>query len=152
MPDRRKKTIEDLFSRLNARQFETLEEMLDDDAIFDVAYMPENASFPNPVRGAKAFQGVFETSVATMFNPLRFEILETYLGEDPDVIVVEYSSSGVAAPTGRPYSNRYVGIFTVRGGTIAQWREYHNPERMVEAFGSPSGQTSPAAANESMNS
>jgi ketosteroid isomerase-like protein len=27
----------------------------------------------------------------------------------------------------------------VRDGKIAQWREYHNPERMVEAFGSPSG-------------
>jgi hypothetical protein len=139
MSDRRRKTIEDLFSRLNARQFGTLEELLDDDAVFDVAYMPERTSFPNPVRGAKAFQDVFETGVASMFNRLDFEVLETYLGEDPDVIVVEYASSGVAAPTGRPYSNRYVGIFTVRDGRIAQWREYHNPARMVEAFGSPSG-------------
>ena len=139
MSDRRKKTIEDLFSRLNARQFGTLGELLDDDAVFDVAYMPERASFPNPVRGAKAFQDVFETGVASMFNPLSFEILETYLGEDPEVIVVEYASSGVAVPTGRSYSNRYAGIFRVRDGRIAQWREYHNPERMVEAFGSASG-------------
>ena len=139
MSDRRKKAIEDLFSRLNARQFGTLEELLDDDAVFDVAYVPKGTSFSNPVRGAKAFQGVFEAGVASMFNPLEFEILETYLGEDPDVIVVEYASSGVAASTRRPYSNRYVGIFKVRDGKIAQWREYHNPERMIEAFGSPSG-------------
>lgn len=139
MPDRRMKTIEDLFSRLNARQFGTLGEVLDDDAVFDVAYMPETAAFPNPVRGAKAFQDVFEAGVAGMFDPLSFEVLETYLGEDPGVIVVEYASSGVAAPTGRPYSNRYVGIFKIRDGRIAQWREYHNPERMVEAFGSPGG-------------
>ena len=55
------------------------------------------------------------------------------------MIVVEYASSGVAASTRRPYSNRYVGIFKVRDGRIAQWREYHNPERMIEAFGNPSG-------------
>lgn len=139
MPDRRKQIIEDLFSRLNARQFATLAELLDGDAVFDVAYAPENTSFPSPVRGAQAFQGLFESAVASMFNPLDFEILETYLGEDPGVIVVEYASSGVAAPTGRPYSNRYVGIFKVREGRIAHWREYHNPERMVEAFGSASG-------------
>lgn len=139
MPDSRKNTVEDLFARLSARQFGSLRELLDDDAVFDVAYMPDDASFPKPVRGAKAVQAVFETGVASMFSRLDFEILETYLGSDPGVIVVEYASSGVAAPTGRPYSNRYVGVFRIRDGRIAQWREYHNPERMVEAFGSASG-------------
>lgn len=139
MPDTRKNTVEDLFARLSARQFGSLRELLDDDAVFDVAYMPDDASFPKPVRGAKAVQAVFETGVASMFSRLDFEILETYLGSDPGVIVVEYASSGVAAPTGRPYSNRYVGVFRIRDGRIAQWREYHNPERMVEAFGSASG-------------
>ena len=141
MPDPRKKTVEDLFARLSARQFGTLEEVLNDDAVFDVAYSPETSSFPNPVKGAKAIQVMFETGVASMFSRLDFKVLETYLGQESDVIVVEYASSGVAAPTGRPYSNRYVGIFTVRGGKVTRWREYHNPERMVEAFGSPSGRS-----------
>ena len=139
MSDHRKKTIEDLFARLSARQFGTLGALLDDDAVFDVAYLPERSLLPNPVKGAKAIQGIFETGVASMFSRLDFEILETYLGADPGVIVVEYASSGVAAPTGRPYANRYVGIFTVRDGKVALWREYHNPERMTEAFESPSG-------------
>ena len=105
MPDPRKKTVEDLFARLSARQFGTLEEVLDDDAVFDVAYSPERSSFPNPVKGAKAIQDMFETGVASMFSRLDFKVLETYLGQESDVIVVEYASSGVAAPTGRPYSN-----------------------------------------------
>lgn len=141
MPDRRRKTIEDLFARLSARQFGTVEELLDDDAVFDVAYLPAASSFPNPARGAKAVRDVFENLTASMFSRLDFTVVETYLGADPGVIVVEYVSSGVAAPTGRPYSNRYVGIFTVRDGKVARWREYHNPERMVEAFGSPSGRS-----------
>lgn len=139
MPDHRQKTVEDLFARLSARQFGTLDEVLDDDAVFDVAYSPETSSFPNPVKGAQAIRGMFETGVASMFSRLDFEVLETYLGQESDVIVVEYASSGVAAPTGRPYSNRYVGIFTVSDGRVARWREYHNPERMIEAFGNPGG-------------
>lgn len=136
MPDRRK-IIEQLFARLSAREFGALEELLDDDAVFDVAYAPAGTAFT--VRGATAIQATFETGVATMFSRLDFEVLATYLGQDPGVIVVEYASSGVAAPTGRPYRNRYAGIFTIRAGKVALWREYHNPERMIEAFGNPSG-------------
>jgi uncharacterized protein len=141
LPDHRQTTVKDLFARLSARQFGTLEEVLDDDAVFDVAYSPETSSFPNPLKGAKAIRGMLETGVAGMFSRLEFEVLETYLGQESDVIVVEYASSGVAAPTGRPYSNRYVGIFTVSDGRVARWREYHNPERMIEAFGSPGGRS-----------
>jgi uncharacterized protein len=141
LPDHRQTTVKDLFARLSARQFGTLEEVLDDDAVFDVAYSPETSSFPNPLKGAKAIRGMFVTGVAGMFSRLEFEVLETYLGQESDVIVVEYASSGVAAPTGRPYSNRYVGIFTVSDGRVARWREYHNPERMIEAFGSPGGRS-----------
>jgi ketosteroid isomerase-like protein len=138
LPDRRK-IIEQLFARLSAREFGALEELLDDDAVFDVAYAPAGAGAAFPVRGATAIQAVFETGVATLFSRLDFEVLATYLGQDPGVIVVEYASSGVAAPTGRPYRNRYAGIFTIRDRKVALWREYHNPERMIEAFGNPSG-------------
>lgn len=136
MPDRRK-IIEHLFARLSAREFGALAELLDDDAVFDVAYAPAGTAFP--VRGATAVQAMFEAGVATMFSRLEFAVLATYPGQDPGVIVVEYASSGVAAPTGRPYSNRYAGIFTIRNGKVALWREYHNPERMIEAFGNPRG-------------
>ena len=99
------------------REFGALEELLCDDAVFDVAYAPAGAAFT--VKGATAIQAMFETGVATVFSRLDFEVLATYLGQDPGVIVVEYASSGVAAPTGRPYWNRYAGIFTVRDGKVA---------------------------------
>jgi hypothetical protein len=77
LPDRRK-IVEHLFARLSAREFGALEELLDDDVVFDVAYAPAGASFP--VRGAPAIQAMFETGVATMFSRLDFEVLATYLG------------------------------------------------------------------------
>jgi ketosteroid isomerase-like protein len=30
--------------------------------------------------------------------------------------------------TGKPYRNRYIGVFRFRGGRICAWREFHNPE------------------------
>jgi ketosteroid isomerase-like protein len=142
LADDRTLIVEQLFSRLNAQEYERLGEVLDEDAVFDVVYSPEGSSFANPVTGAVAVQAVFETGVASMFSSLELKIVETHPAQDPEMIVVEYASSGVAAPTGRPYANRYVGIFKLRHGKIALWREYHNPERMVEAFGSASGAAS----------
>jgi ketosteroid isomerase-like protein len=56
LPDHRQTTVKDLFARLSARQFGTLEEVLDDDAVFDVAYSPETSSFANnPERMIEAF-------------------------------------------------------------------------------------------------
>ena len=38
--------------------------------------------------------------------------------------VLEWRVQGVAAATGLRYDNRYCGVFVVRGGEIAEVREY----------------------------
>ena len=44
-------------------------------------------------------------------------------------MIAEYTSHSVVRATGRPYSNRYVGIFHFAAdGQLARWREYLNPE------------------------
>ncbi|WP_437674509.1 nuclear transport factor 2 family protein [Sorangium sp. So ce131] len=63
---------------------------------------------------------------------------------NPDVVIVEFSTSGRAIPTNRPYTMRYVGVITMRGGEIVNYRDYWNPlvaaaalggaEAMVSAF------------------
>ena len=47
---------------------------------------------------------------------------------DPDALVVEYQSDGLVRSTGKPYRNRYIGVFRFRDGRICAWREFHNPE------------------------
>lgn len=138
--DPRTEVVRELLARITAREFDRIGEMLCDDVVFDVAYFPDDAaSLQNPVRGRAAVQETFATVVAGMFDPFVFSLDASYPGVDPEVVVVEYSTTGTATPTGRPYANRYAGIMRVRDGRLAFWREYHNPEQMVKSFGSTSG-------------
>ena len=53
---------------------------------------------------------------------------------DPEKLIIEYRSNGEIVATGKPYLNRYVGIFGFRDGEICEWHEFHNPEVPAEAF------------------
>ena len=136
LPDRRK-IIEQLFARLSAREFGALEELLCDDAVFDVAYAPAGAAFT--VKGATAIQAMFETGVATVFSRLDFEVLATYLGQE------SRRHRGGVRQFRRRGAHRTAVLESlcrhIHGPRwkVARWREYHNPERMIEAFGNPSG-------------
>ena len=47
----------------------------------------------------------------------------------------EYRSDCTMLPTGAPYRNRYVGLFTVRDGKLAEFAEYFDPVVFLEALG-----------------
>ena len=47
---------------------------------------------------------------------------------DPDLVIAEYTSQGEVIPTGRRYSNRYIGLWRFRDGKVCFTREYLNPE------------------------
>ena len=64
------------------------------------------------------------------FKVFRFtlHITEIHLCADPDLLIAEYTSQGEVIPTGRPYSNRYIGLWRFRDGKVCFTREYLNPE------------------------
>jgi ketosteroid isomerase-like protein len=137
--DERRSTVTELFELRNAGKHDAVGALFTADGVFDVVHFPANSAMGNPTVGRDAIHKVFAEIVPGLFEGMRFEIVETYLCEDPELVVVEYATRATARPTGKPYSNRYVGIVRVCNGQIAVWREYHNPERMTEAFGSPAG-------------
>jgi ketosteroid isomerase-like protein len=139
MTDQRLTTIDALFTLLNEQRYPDLDRLLADDVVFDVAYYPVGGLGDNPTVGREAVTSMFTDVVAKLFDPFEFAVVETYLGAEPDVVIVEYTSHGTARSTGRDYSNRYVGVFRIRDGKVQLWREYHNPEQMTAAFGSASG-------------
>ena len=55
-------------------------------------------------------------------------ITEVYPCTDPNLIIAEYTSQGEVIPTGRRYSNRYIGLWRFRDGKVCFTREYLNPE------------------------
>jgi uncharacterized protein len=57
----------------------------------------------------------------------RLDIGTVYQCEDPDTVILEYTSQGTATTTGRPYSNSYISVVRFRDGRICAQREYYNP-------------------------
>lgn len=133
--DEREKIVRDLLGRLTARRFESIGELITDDAVFDVPYAASGEGVTLPAVGRAAFLHMFCDVTKNMFDPFELSPVEFYHAQNPEITVVEYVSKGVFTPTGRPYANRYAGIFRFRGGKIALWREYFNPEELARSAG-----------------
>ena len=56
---------------------------------------------------------------------------------DPDLLVAEYESDGLATTTGRPYRNTYVAFWRFRDGKVCGVKEYANPAVIAEALRMP---------------
>jgi hypothetical protein len=131
--DPRDTMLRDLFARLNARRYDSIGELLSDDAVFDVPYAPPSEGVTLPAVGRAAFVRMFTEATAQLFSKIEMSIADIYLGADADVAIVEYASQGIVSFTGRPYSNRYCGVFRFRDGRITLWREYFNPKELEKS-------------------
>ncbi|TCD28707.1 nuclear transport factor 2 family protein [Pedobacter psychrodurus] len=61
--------------------------------------------------------------------------LKIYGTDDQNVVIAEWSVSGVVISNGNPYEMSYVSFVTFRDGLIVNLREYFNPEVFKEAMG-----------------
>ena len=132
MPSHEADLVRELFARLSGRDFEGLVALLADDVEFDLAYAPE--FLPMPTRGREAVGELVTNVIGGMFEPFTIEVVATYPGAEPGVVVAEYASDGTVKHNGNRYLNRYVGIFRFRDDKVAFWREYHNPEEATKAI------------------
>ena len=130
--DRREQTVRDLFAHLSARDFDAMAGLLADDVVFDLRYAPE--MLPMPTNGRDAVRALVGDVIGGMFDPFAIEVVEVYLGADPDLIVAEYHSDGTVKHNGNRYTNDYIGLFRVDDAGIRFWREYHDPERATKAL------------------
>jgi uncharacterized protein len=124
--------IRELFARLSAHEWEAAGLLTADDVEFELAYAPEFMDMP--VRGRAALVNLYASILGPMFDGFTIAPDEVILGADPDVAVVTYASDATVKHNGKPYRNRYVGIFRFRDGAIVSWREYHNPEETARAM------------------
>lgn len=125
-------TVHELFQRMSSRDFEGAVALLADDVEFDLAFAPE--FFEMPVRGRDAMHALITNVIGAMFDPFRLEVTTTYPGADGSTLVAEYVSDAIVKSNGRPYVNRYIGIFRFGDGGITFWREYHNTEVATAAI------------------
>ena len=105
-----------------------------DDYVMELPYASVDG--PDRTEGKE----VVRERLVQAFKIFRFSlhITDIYPCADPDLLIAEYTSEGQVFPTGRRYSNRYIGIWRFRDGKVCFTREYLNPE-IARAALAPSG-------------
>lgn len=123
--------IEDLFGMISSGRYADVGSLVSEDLYFELPYGPGRKALE--VRGRSAFLALNEKTWPG-FRRFELSIADVHQMLDPDKLVVEYRSDGEILATGKPYLNRYVGIFGFRDGVICEWHEFHNPDVAAEAF------------------
>jgi ketosteroid isomerase-like protein len=99
-----------------------------DDVVLELPY----ADPPVRLEGKDAIRA--HVGPALEIFKFRLRITSVYECADPDTLVLEYTSDGHVATTGKPYRNSYVGIIRFRDGLICFQREYYNPVPAARAL------------------
>jgi ketosteroid isomerase-like protein len=66
---------------------------------------------------------------------LRIDSLTVHDTTDPELFVLELHGTATVTQTGKVYSNTYCTHMRIRNGKIVLFREYFNPDIVLEAFG-----------------
>jgi ketosteroid isomerase-like protein len=104
-------------------------ELLTDDVVLELPFRSDGG--PRSMCGADA--RAFFRTLPKLLSRLDFRDVVVHGRLPSGVVVAEYGSSGLTR-SGRDYPNTYVGFFTLRGGLIAGWREYFDPNVVAAAF------------------
>jgi ketosteroid isomerase-like protein len=116
--------VREVVALISAGRYDDMLGLLHDDLVFELPYGP--AGFP-PSFDKKTFDAM-QRATFSLFSSFSLEIVDVHHLRDADGLIAEYRSDSVVKASGKPYRNRYIGVFHFRDGKIAGWREYHNPE------------------------
>ena len=104
-------TVQTFFDRLSSADFVAAVELFTDDVILEWPYQLDGRP---PTRiGPDAHQGVL--GVGSRYSKMGFVDVIFHDAPASDVVVAEYRGEFMTAE-GRPYLNRYVGVFELRDG------------------------------------
>lgn len=99
-----------------------------DDAVLELPYTAP----PKRVEGKPAALTYLAGAFAVF--KMRLTITEVHPCLDPDELIVEFTSEGRVATTGKSYANQYINVFRFRDGKICFQREFFNPNAAAEAL------------------
>jgi uncharacterized protein len=105
-------------------------DLLADDVVFEfIITVPD---YPRRVEGREKLIELYRGYHSVFFLDRCFD-LRVHRADD-STVTLEYASEGKAVATGRPYSNRYISVVTIRDRKIVHWRDYLDPLRVFEAL------------------
>jgi len=105
--------------------------LVTEDVVHEYPYAP--VPFANRVEGRDAVTAhlVNVTRLASNWN---FTDITFSATSDPNTIFVEFEGGGLVTATGKAYHQIYSARLTMRGEQIAHYREFFNPNQILEAF------------------
>ena len=128
--------VVEILRRLGEADFEGTAELLAADFVQEYPYLPIPEA-PARIVGVTDFLDFVRPGMSA-FEPYRYRVIAIYELVDASTVIAEYTSHSVVRATGRPYSNRYVGIFQFAAdGQLARWREYLNPQVIAQTLAAP---------------
>jgi ketosteroid isomerase-like protein len=128
---RNEATVRAVVDCVSSGRFDDILGHVTDDFAFELPYGPKGFGGPFD----KTSFDVMQRATFALFSSFRLELTELHPGLDPDDLVAEYRSEATVKANGRDYRNRYVGIFRLRDGRIASWKEFHDQKKADEALG-----------------
>lgn len=129
--DTNRALVEKAFGLISSGRYSEVGSVVSEDLYFELPYGPGAKAIE--VRGRDAFLALNEKTWPA-FSRFALSLTTVHPMLDPNKLIVEYRSDGEIVATGKPYLNRYIGVFGFRDGKIREWREFHNPEVPAEAF------------------
>jgi uncharacterized protein len=123
-------TVRTVLGCISEGRYGDLAGFLTDDFVFELPFGPEG--FKGPFD--KASFDAMQQATFRAFDDFRLTVTEVHTCADSGAVVVEYASDATVAANGRPYRNRYIGVFRVRDDQLTFWREFNDPDVVTKAF------------------
>ncbi len=109
---------------MNRLDLDALGELFTEDVVSRLPFAPD--PIPQRTEGKEAVMALY-AGFPALVSPLGFHDHEIRPMADPDELIAEYTSDCTMLPTGRPYRNRYISRFTIRGDKLAGVTEFFDP-------------------------
>ena len=130
-PDSPRAVVERLLDGIARGDWSQLHELYADDAVVEY---PFALPAPSRVEGREALRRYF-AGVVRLGLELGVRDVTIHETADPEVVVVEYGYDLRAAATGRSARVANIQVTRVRGGLIAESRDFHDHVAMADAVG-----------------
>ncbi|MFF4605119.1 nuclear transport factor 2 family protein [Streptomyces sp. NPDC001339] len=124
---------------LFARLLELLETG-DIDAWVDLFHEDGVLEFPFPPPGWGTTIKGHEALLSHMKNfpeqlDVRFSDVVIHETTDPELVVAEFTGTGTALATGRPFNQTYVSLIWIKDGKVSRFKDFWNPLVTIESLG-----------------
>ncbi len=98
--------------------------LMADDGVMEFPYAPPGQ--PRQVTGRSALAR-YLAEIASLITIAVIEGPRVHRTDDPATVILEFTGTGQAVATGRPYRQDYISVIETGGGQIVRYRDYWNP-------------------------